>query len=200
MRPFMYLREYASMNSPPTARHNRKAYDCLESIIAGPSELHETISRIAENLRTAYRLSQSITVIVLLDGAKRFADDLFRILQDPRFERHEIKVTSYQGTSSTGTVRIEREIGPVVTGRDVLIVDDIYDTGLTLFHTQAIIRSCGVKSLKTCVLFEKNRQHAYTVPVEFIGMKVPDRFLIGYGLDYNGQFRELDCLGIFKDQ
>ena len=126
-----------------------------------------------------------------MTGAKRFADDLFREMQNEKFEIEYVKVDSYHGrTKSTGHVKFQSQIRTQIADRDVLIIDDLYDTGLTLKKVTEKIRQQGGR-VRTCVLLEKDIEHLGNVDIDFLGLKVPDCFLIGYGLDYQGQFREL---------
>jgi hypoxanthine phosphoribosyltransferase len=134
--------------------------------------------------------------LVVLDGAKYFAEDLLRQLDWP-FEVESIKASSYSGTHSTGRVKTDKKDGirEKVRGKNILLIDDIYDTGLTLSHILEWLNECQPATVKTCVLLEKEIEHTKTVDIDFLGMKIENVFAIGYGLDFEGHYRELPFIG-----
>jgi len=161
-------------------------------VLFSRQEIGETVSLIARQIEEAYRDSDDVLVIVLLTGAKWFADDLLAEINDEKFKVEYIKVSSYHGqTSSSGEVDIKGHIEGNISGREVLIIDDIYDTGLTLERFIHWLKQKGPSAIKTCVLLEKQCQHKGQVDIDFAGLEAPDVFLVGYGLDYNQQYREL---------
>ena len=172
--------------------------DVAEVIITG-TELRRTVARLAEQIRAAYRDDPDVLVVFLLDGAKRFAEDLAVLLNDTKFEFTGWRASSYLGTTrSSGRVRVDGSLDTVIRTRKILLVDDIYDTGLTLKHVCDHLRRTQPLDLKTCVLFEKQCAHQETVAIDFLGLTVPDAFLVGYGLDFEGRYRELGCVAILK--
>jgi hypoxanthine phosphoribosyltransferase len=160
-------------------------------VLVSTGQIANCVRKMAEEIEAAYKNSQNVLAIVLMTGAKWFADDLFRAMPSGKFEIEYVKIDSYHGgTKSSGQVKFQNQIRSPVADRDVLIIDDLYDTGLTLKKVTEEIAQQGGR-VKTCVLLEKDIEHLENVDIDFLGLKVPNCFLIGYGLDYQGQFREL---------
>ncbi|MHC4122665.1 MAG: hypoxanthine phosphoribosyltransferase [Planctomycetota bacterium] len=168
--------------------------DMLElvgEIIVSEEKIAECIETMAGQIETRYETVDNILAIVLLEGARRFANDLFEKIDTGKFEIQYIKANSYYGgTQSTGTVNLQQPIIRI-KNRDVLVVDDIYDTGLTLKNVVEKLKEQQPKDVKTCVLLDKDIEKQQEMEIDFAGMKVPNKFLIGYGLDYKEQYREL---------
>ena len=138
----------------------------------------------------------TITLIGVLRGSVLFMADLCRAIPgDVRLEF--LGVSSYQGTESTGTVRITHDLSTDIQGKNVVIVEDIVDTGLTLDY---LLRALGQRhpaQLKTAALLDKPSRRQVEVPVDWVGFPIPDHFVIGYGLDLDQQFRNLDHIAIY---
>jgi hypoxanthine phosphoribosyltransferase len=140
-----------------------------------------------------------VFVPFLLKGAEPCANDLENLLNDPKFRFIPVQGSSYRGgTQSTGEIVINSPDMPDVTGQSVLIVDDIYDSGRTLRQVRTHLEASSPADLKICVMFEKDCKHEHEVPLDFVGLHVPDQFIVGYGLDYQEQYRELHCVGTLK--
>jgi len=168
-------------------------------VLVSTGQIANCVRKIAEEIEAAYKDSQNVLAIVLMTGAKWFADDLFREMQSDKFEVEYVKIDSYHGsTKSSGQVKFQNQIHSPIADRDVLIIDDLYDTGLTLKKVTEKITQQGGR-VRTCVLLEKDIEHLENVNIDFLGLKVPDCFLIGYGLDYQGQFRELPFIAILNE-
>jgi len=160
-------------------------------VLVSQGQIANCVRKMAGQIEAAYKDSQNVLAIVLMTGAKWFADDLFREMQSGKFEIEYVKIDSYHGrTKSSGQVKFQNQIRSQIADRDVLIIDDLYDTGLTLKKITEKITQQGGR-VRTCVLLEKDIEHLENVDIDFLGLKVPNCFLIGYGLDYQGQFREL---------
>ena len=167
--------------------------------IISQEQIRQTATRLAQEISAYYddRLAEVIALVVL-EGARPFADALLEQLH-PEPTTYEIQVSSYQGTQSTGTVQIKNADAIEVAGKRVLILDDIYDTGRTIKVLQEVLIERGAAEIRTVVLLEKEREHETPVTVDFVGLKVPDLFLVGFGLDYNGRYRELDYIAELYD-
>ena len=161
-------------------------------ILISTEALQGLVAAMAERLDAAYAGTPRCLVLVALEGARYFAGDLLSQVNFP-VEVAYIKASSYHGTRSTGTVQLANHeaLAQTLAGRDILIIDDIYDTGRTLAALLAWVRQHGPRSVKTCVLLEKDIPHAETVDIDFLGTTVEDIFVIGYGLDHNHRYREL---------
>jgi hypoxanthine phosphoribosyltransferase len=142
---------------------------------------------------------EQVVMVGLLKGATMFMSDLSRALyrQGMRLAFDYMRPSSYgSGTVSSGTVLLEQDLSMDLAGRHVLLVDDIIDTGRTIAFAQQHLRNCGVASLRTVVLTDKPSRREVKVPVDHVGFEVPNRFLIGYGLDADQAYRELPVSGV----
>ncbi len=155
-------------------------------------QIDQHLDKLARQIESAYHHADKIVVIVLLAGAKRFADDLFARIDDDKFEIQYVKAASYYNAAkSSGQVDVEDTVKAPIAGRDVLLIDDIYDSGRTLNKLVALLSERGAADIKTCVLLEKLVQHTVPIDLDFDTLEVPDRFVVGYGLDHDGMYREL---------
>lgn len=162
--------------------------------------IQEAIERIAGEIRSTYDDPSAVVGIVVLEGARRFADALFARL-GVTVARIEVRAASYHGsTRSSGTVEVQPFPLSQISGRDVLLVDDIYDSGRTLSALVNMAREAGAASVRTCVLLRKNRAHQIPVHIDFRGVEVEDRFLVGFGLDYAGKYRDLDFIAALEQR
>jgi hypoxanthine phosphoribosyltransferase len=161
-------------------------------------------ARVAEMARaitadhTAAYGQDPMTILPIMTGAMIFTGDLIR--QIPiRLKIEMITVSSYPGQSTTtqGSSLLSRL--PDLSGRHVLLIDDILDSGGTLRLVQPLLRQAGAASVKTAVLLKKDRPSARDVPVEFVGFEIPDEFVVGYGLDYNNYYRNLPDIVTLND-
>jgi len=173
-------------------------------ILINQQQLHTAIERLAGEITSEYS-DRPFVALTLLEGARYFANDLLEKINIP-FEQRFIKISSYHGIHSGDTVNIDVnvEIQQYLRNKDILIIDDIYDTGKTLSRLLEWLEKCSPRSVKTCVLLEKQLPHIRKVPIDFQGMTVEDVFVIGYGMDYNGQYREMPFIAelsseIFKE-
>jgi hypoxanthine phosphoribosyltransferase len=161
----------------------------------------ETIQRrVAELAKRIERdlAGETLTVIAIMDGGLFFVADLLRGIDLP-IRLHTVSASSYHGgTQTSGQVRLPWPPGLNVTGQHVLLLDDILDTGLTLGAVQDKITEQKPASLHTGVLLSKRRTRKREVPAEYVGFEIEDEFVVGYGMDYDGRFRNLPCIGILK--
>jgi hypoxanthine phosphoribosyltransferase len=138
---------------------------------------------------TRHYAGQCPLFLGIMNGALLFLADLLRAV-DLDSEVTCVRLASYRGTQSTGRLRGLEAMGDSFKGRHVVIVDDIYDTGATLLGAIARLRQLGAADVKVCVLLQK-RKSQQRVKVDWVGFKIPDQFVIGYGLDHNGRYRGL---------
>jgi len=173
--------------------------DIITEIAVDEGAIGRCVRRLAREIVADYPVGSRVLAVVVLEGARRFAEDLLRAFlahTSARFELAHVSAQSYHGgRESSGSVEIEESRVPKVTGRDVLVIDDVYDTGRTLSAVTSCLRSRGARSVKTCVLLEKRKAHAAHVTLDFLGTKVFDRYLVGYGLDHEGRLRDLPYVG-----
>ena len=153
------------------------------------------IREMATELRAAVP-NDDIHFVCVLKGAFMFLSDLIRAFDD-RVTLDFIAVSSYgASTNSSGEVRLVKDVDTSLAGRHVVIVEDIVDTGLTLHYLQDILRRRGPASLRTACLLSKPSRRQVDVTVDFIGFTIGDQFVVGYGLDYSEQYRNLPYVGI----
>jgi hypoxanthine phosphoribosyltransferase len=141
---------------------------------------------------------EDLHLICVLKGAVMFLADLIRAMGG-RVSIDFMALSSYgSGISSSGEVRLIKDLDYGLEGRNVIIVEDIVDTGLTLHYLQEILRARNPKSLRTACLLSKPSRRKIDVTVDYIGFTIEDRFVVGYGLDYNEQYRNLPYIGVLQ--
>jgi hypoxanthine phosphoribosyltransferase len=138
---------------------------------------------------------EELHLVCVLKGAVMFLTDLIRSMTGP-VTIDFMALSSYAGTSSSGEVRLIKDLDYGLEGRNVIIVEDIVDTGLTLHYLQEILRARNPKSLRTACLLSKPSRRKIEVKVDYIGFTIEDRFVVGYGLDYSEQYRNLPYIGV----
>lgn len=163
-----------------------------EEIAKRVAELAEEISRFYKNLA-----AEEIVVICILRGAVIFMSDLVRQITDIPLVLDFMAISSYgSSTKSNGTVRIIKDASEDLSGRHVLIVEDIIDSGYTLESLKKVLKSKNCKSVHLCTFCNKPSRRKVDVEIDFCGFEVPDEFIVGYGLDYSGLYRELPHVAI----
>lgn len=166
-------------------------------VLLSTAVIQQRIAEMAAQLDRDYAGRTPILVGVLT-GAAIFVSDLIRQMHGP-VELDFMAVSSYgAGTKSSGVVRILKDLNAEVTGRDLIIVEDIVDSGLTLAYLQQLLRAREPASLRTCVLLDKAEGRETDIHVEYTGFTIPNAFVIGYGLDYAGLYRQLPFVGVLK--
>ena len=168
----------------------------IQQIIA-PEDLDARVVEIADQVRKDYSAG-AITLVPILDGAFIFAADLARNFKDVPLELCFYKTKSYVDEVSGELTTYDPLLEPAkITGRNVLIVDDILDTGKTLSALGDKLSQLKPKSVKICVLLAKDhsRQGDLDIKADYVGFQIPDVFVVGYGLDYNGMYRNLPFIG-----
>ncbi|MGO1544794.1 MAG: hypoxanthine phosphoribosyltransferase [Gulosibacter sp.] len=170
-----------------------RASDCTEEIrqvLLTQEEIQERIAELARDIERDYEGKVPLLVGVL-KGAVMVVSDLSRELRMP-IEMDWMAVSSYgSGTESTGVVRILKDLDTDLSGRDVLIVEDIIDSGLTLTWLTQNLASRGASSVEVCTLLRKPERLKTDLAVRYIGFDVPNEFVVGYGLDYDERYRNL---------
>ena len=174
--------------------------DDVRDILITEEDLRARVAELGRVISADYQ-GKSLMVVCILRGAVIFLSDLIRQITVP----HEIDfmaVSSYGGgrTESSGVVRILMDLRANIRGRDVLIVEDIVDTGLTLTYITNNLKTRQPASLRTCALLNKQARREVDVSVDYIGFDIPDEFVIGYGLDYDEKYRNLPFIGVLKPE
>jgi hypoxanthine phosphoribosyltransferase len=162
-------------------------------------QIGEGVARLAEEINRDYRGKYPVLVGVL-KGCFVFMADLVRLLDVPVEVDFAILSSYGAGKVSSGRIQVVQEPRGAVEGRDVLVVEDIVDTGLTISFFMDHLRSKKPASLKLCALFDKPSRRRKPITIDYLGLTVPDEFLVGYGLDYNEKYRNLPDLCVLEDQ
>ncbi|STO31505.1 Hypoxanthine-guanine phosphoribosyltransferase [Fusobacterium necrogenes] len=157
-------------------------------------EVEKRIKELAKELEKDYQ-GREILVIGLLKGSVMFMTDLIKEINLP-IVIDFMSVSSYSGTTSTGVINVLKDIDVDVKDKEVLIIEDIIDTGLTLSYVKKMLQKRGAKSLKICTLLDKPSRRTAEIKGDYIGFKIPDEFVVGYGLDYDQYHRNLPYIGI----
>ncbi len=162
-------------------------------ILITQQQLLHIVTNMSQKINAAYADTDNCLALVILEGAKYFANDLLAKIEFP-IEVEFIKASSYLGgTQSTGNVQLQEcdDLPQKIAGKNILLIDDIYDTGRTLSKLLKWLDSCNPADVKTCILLEKEIPHEEIIDIDFLGTTVEDAFVIGYGLDYENQYRDL---------
>jgi hypoxanthine phosphoribosyltransferase len=174
--------------------------DDVAEILITKEELQVRIAELGRAISADYQ-GRDLLMICILRGAVIFLSDLIRQITVPN-EIDFMAVSSYGGTrvESSGVVRILMDLTTSIEGRDVLIVEDIVDTGLTLDYIIDNLKTRRPASLRICALLNKQERREVDVPLDYVGFDIPDKFVIGYGLDYDEKYRNLPFIGVLKPE
>jgi hypoxanthine phosphoribosyltransferase len=173
--------------------------DITPTVMLSAEEVQARILSLAAEISRDYPAGEEIHLVAILKGAFLFLGDLIRAM--PRSVTIDfMAVSSYgKGTSSSGEVRMIKDLDSGLEGRNVIIVEDIVDTGLTLSYLQEILHARNPRTLRTACLLSKPSRRTIDVKVEYIGFTIEDRFVVGYGLDYGEQYRNLPYIGVLNE-
>jgi hypoxanthine phosphoribosyltransferase len=168
-------------------------------ILLSAEEMQARITEMGRRIAEDYA-GQELTVLVILKGSFVFAADLIRAVDLP-LTVDFIGLASYGAqTESSGVVRITQDLSKPVEGRHLLVIEDIIDTGLTMKYLLENLKSRHPKSVKVCSLLEKPARNEHSVTIDYLGFTIPDRFVVGYGLDYAERYRNLPFLGVLREE
>ncbi|MFA6238227.1 MAG: hypoxanthine phosphoribosyltransferase [Bacteriovorax sp.] len=164
-------------------------------VLISKESIESRVKELAEMINRDYK-NQEIVIVCVLNGSFIFCADLARHIDVPvHFEF--VSLSSYEGTESTGAVSFRLDVKQSLAGKNVIIVEDIVDTGLTISFLLKHMKLSNLKSLKLCSLLLKRARLKIEVPVDYLGFDVEDKFVIGYGLDFDGRYRELPYIGVY---
>ncbi|MGI6702030.1 MAG: hypoxanthine phosphoribosyltransferase [Christensenellales bacterium] len=171
----------------------------IERILITREEIQKRVKELAKEISNDYR-GKKLLVLCILKGASVFFADLMRELQvEVTFEF--IGLSSYRNNAvSSGEVTLIKDMTSSVEGRDVLVVEDIIDTGLTLTYLKRLLKERGASSVKICTFLDKKAKRKAPLTGDYVGFEVPDEFLVGYGLDYAEKYRNLSDVCILKKE
>ena len=171
----------------------------IEEVLYSDEEISAVVKDLGAQLTKEYE-GKNPLVIGVLKGAVMFMTDLSRAM-DCDLELDFMDVSSYgAGMESSGDVKILKDLDTTVDGRDLLIVEDIIDTGRTLSYLIEIFKYRKAKSIKVVTLMDKKERRVVDLEADYIGINVPNEFVVGYGLDFNEKYRNLPYIGILKTE
>ena len=169
----------------------------IENILVSEGQIKDRVKELADDVLA--NGSEDIMIVILLKGALVFAADLFRAMPI-KLDVECLNISSYHGgMESSGKIEFLDKSLPDFTGKRVIVVDDIFDTGLTMKVVCDEIGQRGAKSVESCVLLAKEKVRDITYEPDYVGFVIGDEFVVGYGLDYRGKYRNLPCIGVLAE-
>lgn len=159
-------------------------------------QISSKVKELADRISSDYK-GKNLLAVGILKGAFMFYSDLVRMIKVP-LTIDFITASSYLKTTSTEKINIHCDIREDVRGKDVLLIEDIADSGITLNYIRERILAASPNSVRTCVFLNKCGRRVVDVPLDYIGFEIPDEYVVGYGLDYDNKFRNLPYISIFK--
>lgn len=174
-----------------------KLYEDLERVLVRRDEIAEAVKKLGAQISRDYAGKEPV-MVGILKGAVMFYSDLIREIDLP-LRTDFMSVSSYgSGTTSTGELRIRMDLSHGIQGRDVIIVEDIVDTGLTLYNLKEHLKNRGANSIKIATLLDKPARRRVELQADYYCFTIPDAFVVGYGLDYDEQYRNLPDIGVLS--
>lgn len=169
----------------------------LESVLVTQPQIHRRIRELGQQIKQIHG-DEEITIISIINGAIMFTADLMREIDNP-VRLDCIRISSYGNeTESTGTPKLFHSLTLDIANRNVLLIDDILDTGKTLEMVSGIISKLNPAKLTVCVLLDKAGRREVEFDADLVGFKIPDKFVVGYGLDFAERYRNLRSIGVLK--
>lgn len=174
----------------------------IKEVLYSAEDIRLRVTSLADTIVMDYQdKEQAPILIAVLMGSVHFFSDLMRAIGTRmHVEPDFMVVKSYDGTHSSGTVKILIDLRASVADRDVIVVEDIVDTGSTMKSILDILGNRHPSSIRTCVLLDKPSTRQIEVPIDYVGFEVPNLFVVGYGLDYNEAYRQLPFIGVLKEE
>ena len=171
----------------------------IQEVLFSEAQLDVKVSELGARISKDYE-GKNPLIVSVLKGSYVFMADLTRKITIP-CNIDFMAVSSYgNGTKTTGEVQIIKDIGSKIDGRDLIIVEDILDSGVTLSFLMKILKARGANSIRLCTLLSKPERRKVDVPIDYLGFEIPDEFVVGYGLDYAEKYRNLPYIGILKPE
>jgi hypoxanthine phosphoribosyltransferase len=172
----------------------------IGDVIVTEDAIQAKIRELGRQISADYA-DRPLTLVSVLKGSLPFMADLMRSITIPvRIDLMEVSSYGGSGTESSGLVRILKDLSASIEGEDVLIVEDIIDTGLTLNYLLRYLRGKNPRSLRICALLDKPARRLVDIAVDYIGFTIPDQFVVGYGLDYGEFYRNLRFVGVLRPE
>lgn len=169
----------------------------LETVLVSATAIKKRVKTMGAEIAAAYG-NEEITVVSIINGAIFFTADLLREIPNP-VRLDCIRISSYRNdTKSVGHPKLLQSLTLDISNRHVLLIDDILDTGKTFSAVATLLKKLSPASLHTCVLLDKRGRREVEFEADFVGFQIPDRFVVGYGLDFAERYRNLPCIGVLR--
>ena len=192
----MKKKQFCGINNLMGKRKGNVKMDNI-NVLINEAKIEKRLDELAKQIMKDYG-EEDLVFIGVLKGSAPFMIELAkRIKNSVEFEF--IQARSYEGTESTGKVEITQDLSGSIEGKNVIIIEDIIDTGRTLEYLTRYLTFHNPKSIKLCTLLSKPSRRVVDLKVDYIGFTIPDEFVIGYGLDYNQRYRNLPYIGVLKN-
>src|SRR4051794_21749172 len=183
----------------PVSKSSAVLHPDIAEVLLTEAQIRARVKTLAREIKAVYG-DKEFTIISLINGAVMFTSDLMREIDNP-VRLDCIRVSSYGAkTKSIGTPQVIYSLTLDIAGRDVVIIDDILDTGKTLKLVSDLARELKPASLRTCVLLDKKARREVAIEADFVGFVIPDKFVVGYGLDFAERYRNLPGIGVLKPE
>lgn len=171
----------------------------IKKILIAEDELQAKVKELGAKITEDYQ-GKDLLLVCVLKGAVLFVSDLMKRIDLP-LEIDFMAISSYgSNTQSSGVVRILKDLNQSIEGRNVLIVEDIIDSGLTLSYLAENLRARGPESVEICTILDKPDRRTTSLDIKYTGFQVPDEFVVGYGLDYAEKYRNLPYIAVLKEE
>jgi len=172
----------------------------IGEVLLTEDQIQAKVNELGRQISADYE-GRQLTLVSVLKGSLPFMADLMRAMTIPlRIDLMEVSSYGGASTESSGLVRILKDLSASIQGEEVLIVEDIIDTGLTLNYLVRYLRGKNPASLRICTLLDKPARRLVEIPVDYIGFTIPDQFVVGYGLDYGELYRNLRFVGVLRPE
>lgn len=165
-------------------------YYFIDKVIISQADIEQRVRTLGQTIANDYKDSEKLLLLGLLRGSVVFITDLMRNINHP-MTMDFMSISSYAGTESSGFVRIDSDHKTNINGWDVILVDDIVDTGFTIHTVRKLLLDRKPRSLKVCALLDKVERHKVKIDIDYFGFRIPDYFVVGYGLDIDEKGRNL---------
>lgn len=172
--------------------------DDIQYVLAEQEEIEKICKELGQRISEDYQ-DKNIIIVSVLKGAFVFCADIFRHITIP-CEIDFMSISSYGSGTTPGAVRLIKDLGVDISGMDVLIVEDILDSGNSLAYTIELLKARKPKSIKICTLLDKPERRQAPITADYVGKVIPDEFVVGYGLDYDEKYRNLPFIGVLKPE
>jgi hypoxanthine phosphoribosyltransferase len=183
----------------PTKKPRPAAHPDLECVMFTEAQIKKRVRELGHELRKVYGDGE-FTIISIINGAVMFTADIMRQIDNP-VRLDCVRISSYgNATKSFGTPQIVSSLTIDIAGRHVLLIDDILDTGKTIKLVSELVSKLKPASMRTCVLLDKEARREVPFEADFVGFKIPNKFVVGYGLDFAERYRNLPCIGVLSSR